>query len=74
MPKRSPKPEEEFISSKDAAIEAGVVVDTIHDWINKGYLRARRKGIGRTSPYLIYRSSWEKFLRDREINTDLDEE
>ena len=75
MPKKSPpQPAQEFITVREAATEAGVTVAAVSLWIKKGYLRARRRGAGISSPYLIYRASWEKFLRDREINTDLDEQ
>lgn len=51
---------EEYISTSEAAEMLDVSIKTITNWIESDYLIAQKKGPGKTSPWLILRSSVEE--------------
>ena len=57
--------EEEYIKASEAARMCGVSSRTIRRWIKKGLFPGARRGLGKSSPYLIPRREVEAFVVQR---------
>ena len=57
--------EEEFIKASEAARMCGVSSRTVRRWIKAGLFPGARRGLGKSSPYLIPRREVEAFVARR---------
>ena len=62
---KKPSPEKPAITAVEAAQIAGLSRETILLYYKQGKLLGYKKGIGPTSPTMIYLDSFEKFMRAR---------
>ncbi len=62
-----PREDRETITSKEAAEILGVHLSTLLDYVNRGWIEGRKKGLGLTSPTLIYVDSLRAFIEARKI-------
>lgn len=61
------------ITVYEAATLSGLSPRTIRHYVEQGVLRGYKKGIGQTSAIMVYVDSFEAFLRNREIQPELDD-
>ena len=61
----------EFVSTSNAANKLGVHQTTVQRWIRDGYLRAKKVGPGRNSPYRVETESLDALAEqlNRTVNS-----
>lgn len=62
---KKPAPEKPAITAREAAEISGLSREMILVYFERGVLKGYTKGLGPTSPKMIYLDSFHKFMSDR---------